>query len=568
MPQLHNLPETQKNLTNMPASLTPKEQPSVFAPPPWPWTKERWNKKIEGVHEAIRETIDYVTHTINARNNAIDEKKGLKAEGVAKVANNRMKLTLELTELLTELASLGPKPRSPLDRKKKWSENRISEIEKLLGNDLDILQESMRQNELSKTIFELDNQTARLNDCEKVLESLKDNVLSLFEKILSNEIKNELQKYSPDYVFRLFLEQVSIDINLIHQALQQRQLNKDDEITQQGFVLQMAHIIGMNAVLPAINDKGGFTEDTNIICYLRNGVDIRLIPYQNVMLIGVPYGVLCHNSQWVPTDYLALPHEIGHYLFWFRQEPTKEILKENLEEKLRTQFGEDFESSWQFHWLEEIVADAFGCRIAGPISVLGFQELLASSPPTAREALDHVHPTPELRPFIQSELLHKMGQINAEQKEKLDQNWISWVKENWLKEKTANPMDEHPFQLHGQNPNSKLTGKEILESLDPVLEIVADQIMALIPENEHRNWSHDWGNNEPMSVETLYNNFTSGGFLERFKPLEAVKPDAPRPVHRFDPSQTKLDKLDDKWVEDMLFKGWSKEGPEGSNLGT
>ena len=122
MPQLHNLPETQKNLTNMPASLTPKEQPSVFAPPPWPWTKERWNKKIEGVHEAIRETIDYVTHTINARNNAIDEKKGLKAEGVAKVANNRMKLTLELTELLTELASLGPKPRSPLDRKKKWSD--------------------------------------------------------------------------------------------------------------------------------------------------------------------------------------------------------------------------------------------------------------------------------------------------------------------------------------------------------------------------------------------------------------------------------------------------------------
>ena len=155
MPQLHNLPETQKNLTNMPASSTPKEQPSVFAPPPWPWTKERWNKKIEGVHEAIRETIDYVTHTINARNNAIDEKKGLKTEGVATVASNRMKLALELTKLKTDLALLGLKPISPLDRqkKKKRLENRISEIEKLLGNDFDILQESMRQNELSKTIF-------------------------------------------------------------------------------------------------------------------------------------------------------------------------------------------------------------------------------------------------------------------------------------------------------------------------------------------------------------------------------------------------------------------------------
>ncbi|MCA9962837.1 MAG: phage tail tape measure protein [Anaerolineales bacterium] len=629
MPQLRDQINPQDQVTSGSQESNDQLKTMIDATP-WPWSQARWVKKKEGLEAAIKETIVSVQDAVATRQKAIEDILALQEEA----SSQRSKIEKQQQEKLSGLQKAEDEARAELSRLQKEKIAAVNMGKTNLVKQLDIkiaiqktliaqkkqlktliktvtgaaydyyLLEEGSQGELAQRLFDLDNQTQRIIDCETVLASLQANVLlglfPKFEKRLVNG-KNRLQKFSIDYVFRLFLEQVSIDVNLIQLALQQRQLNKQNKITQQGFALQAAQVIAMNAIWPAINEEDGFTEDTNVICYLQNGVDIRLIPYHNVMLIGIPYGVMCQDGKWLAIDYLAIPHEIGHHLFWFKRTHESENLRQKLIKKLweidelkaglatimaqqtegiEPEFKSLQKHQWYFRWLEEIFADAFGCRIAGPISVLSFQELLASGSPTAHESHDHVHPIPALRPFIQTELLSKMGQISEPQKDKLNESWSQWVQTHWGRWLTAASIAEQTFELDGQD--SSLTGKEILKRLEPVLTIVAEQIMALIPADKHPNWTQDWDHSDTISLEKLYHLFTEGTFLKNLSPLIRTdgsdfhsigQRDLITQITRFDPSSKLISGLDqleqlDEWVEQMLLEGWTKEGPDGGNLGT
>jgi hypothetical protein len=59
--------------------------------------------------------------------------------------------------------------------------------------------------------------------------------------------------------------------------------------------------------------KGSFALDrfATAITYTWTTNTSRVIPYADVALIGLPISVLGNQE-----DVLAIPHEVGHFLFW------------------------------------------------------------------------------------------------------------------------------------------------------------------------------------------------------------------------------------------------------------
>ena len=133
--------------------------------------------------------------------------------------------------------------------------------------------------------------------------------------------------HPPNDVLGTLLEQISIDLNIVQQAFQQRQIGT---LRAKLFV---ADNFARIALKPAID--GGFLDARfhAALCYLNKGIEIRLLPYHELIFIGIPFtaNVIFGKSTgsvddtsagaYVSTDYLAIPHEIGHYLYQYGQAP-------------------------------------------------------------------------------------------------------------------------------------------------------------------------------------------------------------------------------------------------------
>ncbi|MEZ4658977.1 MAG: hypothetical protein R2911_15535 [Caldilineaceae bacterium] len=162
--------------------------------------------------------------------------------------------------------------------------------------------------------------------------------------------------------------------------------------------------------------------------YSNQSTQVRILPYHDMILIGVPFAARADMASAAPpqaipagdatpdteapaqpvsADYLALPHEVGHLLFRYGYAPGGAgQIHTYLEEML-------FAGDWRLTWLEEIFADAYGCLTAGPISVLGFQELLADGLPASDHADLDEHPFASIRPLMQTELVRTLAAHRA-----------------------------------------------------------------------------------------------------------------------------------------------------------
>ncbi|MBX3011640.1 MAG: hypothetical protein KF832_09025 [Caldilineaceae bacterium] len=214
-----------------------------------------------------------------------------------------------------------------------------------------------------------------------------------------------------DHILRITLDQIIEDVGVIQRAAEQRQLSHngiaEGKAAQQDFFfalgetdrLALSVLWALHAYLPAV-------EQTTTITYFHKSAAVRVIPYMPVAMIGIPLTAVGINNQGeraegVSQDLLAIPHEVGHYLYWngqVNQQPLYQALAQQVIDPL------------VYPWREEIFADVISCLVGGAAATQSFMELMLGTIGHDFLATAGVYPTPALRPHIYLRTLAAMGQ--------------------------------------------------------------------------------------------------------------------------------------------------------------
>ncbi len=414
-------------------------------------------------------------------------------------------------------------------------------------------------------------------------------------------IKGHRQTKNPKVVqtdqLRLVLNQMSTDLEIIQRALDQRK-RIDGRSTSQGHALLTADVVTAQAMKPA---RGNLLQNryVRVVTYLSEVMGIRVLPYdQDVILIGIPFASVAGsnlntkqgNIRQINWDFLALPHEVAHYLYRYftDEQPSLEV---QLHEKLEDHFGHDQVPAWIENWVEEIFADVYGCLLAGPISVFGLQDILSDATETEIITDNAHHPIPALRPFIGSNILRSISAddrwfdqgthsaysklVYLQSPNQLDENWRTFLQHRFNQEigssvdafhfKISNSPSKHdhhhhgisteaPIDTHAHDPFIELKLNEVLETVKPVV----DMILELLSEHlfligGEFPWSED-----AATLDGLHNTLRKG---------------IPMPVEPFgkipDPTLYEWSggiRQAQKTINETLNL-WANKGPEGGNIG-
>lgn len=175
-------------------------------------------------------------------------------------------------------------------------------------------------------------------------------------------------------------------------------------------------------------DEGKFQK--GVFTYFHKLFDIKRFVFSNTPLIGAPFSAL-H----APEDWLAIPHEVGHFIFWNGTESFADFNK--FQVGIQNRFIDAINNSIQgrikgrplhhkgevfqvwLDWMNEIFADVFGTLVAGPAYAWSLQTNLRGGL-TVRDLLHNHdvsdHPDPFLRPFFHIQVLREMAkEISADQ---------------------------------------------------------------------------------------------------------------------------------------------------------
>lgn len=244
-------------------------------------------------------------------------------------------------------------------------------------------------------------------------------------------------EYPPDNINRATLEQVGYDITAIQQAVDQRQ----DGFPTMKSSLGIADGLTQNALNLGIDSK--LIKPAVAIAYFIKAPNIRVIPYAPVAIVGVPY-----TSFTTVQDYLATPHEVGHYVYHGGAGVASAV--HNLLPVMPT---------WGAGWVEEIFADVYGCLVAGPVIGLDFEDLLSDNDLARFVTSDGEHPVDAVRPYIYTKVLKEMGFVNAA--EALNKRWHEILLER------GNPQTFSPDDGSGEVP--MVVAREFVEETAVVI---------------------------------------------------------------------------------------------------
>ena len=206
-------------------------------------------------------------------------------------------------------------------------------------------------------------------------------------------------EYPPDHVMHVTLNQASNDLDVIERLIDQRLHSP----TPQANILFKADFLADDALKPA---SALLVTPPAVFTYYNKSPSICLVPYANVALIGIPYtAALCS------TDLLAIPHEVGHYLYWHGSGLRIGSMVEEYIHPGHPQIFVDItidpsqdsriiRESALYNWQEEIFADFYGSKIAGPLIANDFQDYQLRNRENHFVRDDGEHPTPAYRPNI------------------------------------------------------------------------------------------------------------------------------------------------------------------------
>jgi hypothetical protein len=384
--------------------------------------------------------------------------------------------------------------------------------------------------------------------------------------------------YTYRYVLRTILDQMSVDLNLLQKAIFQRRRagqGETREATAQAKTLALADRLAHHALQPAV--ERGVMRESSVVTHLAKQFDIRVVPFYDIVLIGIPYTTFSDNE--APTlDFLAILHEVGHYLFERGKVPgTESYVDVFLRRALLDGNGGLglAEGDWRVRWLEELFSDAYGSFVAGPVNVLSLQQRLKDNRPSTLRQDTGEHPVPVLRPLIQTRMLRKITDdlgdpLYTQAPDRLDQEWLRWIGDPDLLAKE--------YALRGVD--TKISGQAILQALDEVIDLMLDTlarqdikevvnaIFQVIEDDDptlkraSAAWTKDLEGSEESSRLTRQ-------FAERDYPVEA-KPRSAQVVadgvaKRFQERLTKFSarsRTVDELITFILFEDWETEFDE------
>ncbi|MEM7034022.1 MAG: hypothetical protein AAF629_31060 [Chloroflexota bacterium] len=357
---------------------------------------------------------------------------------------------------------------------------------------------------------------------------------TMLEDALTNMEDQETTR-SRNNMFFWLKNNVSLDLPIIERALTQRTgfaFDLHDSLIASDFVAELS-------LAPAKAQNLLPYDDPQVVTFLNERVMVRLLPYEDTIYIGVPYSasikqvrkldpeVFPNRPQEyeevtlpVSHDYLAIPHEVGHFVYQQGHLPNSEnTVQTDLVARLQDiNFDGDPAFNTAFRtlcetWLEEIFSDAYGCLVAGPIAVWGFQTLLIDGWASDHRLLDEVdvHPDDRLRALIQSEILRQIGQrIDAPNyaaaADMFDTHWLEEVQEENMAMTQAHIMQNNQYTIHGDRT---LNGQSLLTLLQPVIIMILDALQA---EDFAQSWTPNWQpspSNKRDALTNMYHEFAT-----------------------------------------------------------
>ncbi|MCA9920827.1 MAG: hypothetical protein KC421_00575 [Anaerolineales bacterium] len=325
------------------------------------------------------------------------------------------------------------------------------------------------------------------------------NVVSCFRNFAAEQFKffydgfangrlEPSKKYPPEYALTVTLEQIGFDLEALEWAVNQRRTGTLEML----WALDAADKLAYEAIKPVLN--GLNLGDVSVITYFQKFAEIRMIPYASVALIGIPFTCVplaYIGGTPVIRDYLAIPHEVAHFIYWrgkVGERPLPYYLDEMVSGKLE----------WGGNWLEEVFADVYGCLVAGPVMAKIFQDLQLSFSQDRFVEDDNEHPSPILRPDIYTKVLHK--KFNPEWASSLNDLWIARREERDKQDEASGEQKREILLAGEKEPLQIAEAVSLIDSkdtslidprLDKPLDRMINAVLELLSEIEPK-WDKNW----------------------------------------------------------------------------
>jgi hypothetical protein len=204
-------------------------------------------------------------------------------------------------------------------------------------------------------------------------------------------------EFPPEDVLTGIINQISHDLDLIQRAADQRLVAKLSANFVVQDALRAADQLTWLALLPAM--KHNIIETPEIVLtYFEKAAEFYTIPYAKVALIAVPYTCTMEGNH---LDFLAIPHEAGHYVYRHLIPDAKNALKALTDSATIPAIYR----GWVTTVFEEMCADIYGCLIGGPVMAMDFQALALANSQTEFSDGDNQHPNAVIRPLIYCQVL-------------------------------------------------------------------------------------------------------------------------------------------------------------------
>lgn len=232
-----------------------------------------------------------------------------------------------------------------------------------------------------------------------------------------------------------------------------------------------------------------------VVLYFNKVNAIRFVPYTDVAFVAVPYTHIARKD----ADWLAIPHEIGHYLYWnladrlidvrTRHQEIREIVGNQLRatQKIaeRPPQEQDAIVNMALNWIEECFADVVGVKLADVSFIDSFKTLLSEVSDSATNLTedDGSHPPLCLRPFMREHVLQKLGvPTTGTDWRKFLQDTFGISDFNAITLRTQPPDVENLFRAQSQDDLIALIGgmeDAAIDKIQPIEWKVNDAIEAI-----------------------------------------------------------------------------------------
>ena len=407
-------------------------------------------------------------------------------------------------------------------------------------------------------------------------------------------------------------KRVANDVEIVQRAMIQRMREPDYDGSRIMGSQAKALLVADKLALKAINPFRHLLPNNpyvNPITYFSKDTAFHHVPYHdNSVLIGIKYDhiPLAINKRWYGDDdptkdlifpsfeLMAISHEVGHYFYRYASlEHVQEILGQRLEhhqaygredmlavveqflafpaEMLEgpitiPQISQYFDGMPFQLWCEEIFADVYGSIIAGPLLSLSLQALLANSDDDAVCANDGEHPPAILRPFILSEILHILNELDPEKfpytivPQRLNENWAMILERYGHTFIDGNPTDgscvikmHHTHSYHFATAPYlesivQVNVPQILDAIRPMIRLYAEIMLAYGSMSNISARATPWSQDDHDQLQDYDQKMAElTGFDFAFKPV---------PYHTF----TDRRQTNERGLEKFLM-GWADKGP-------